>query len=537
MASVKKGSVIGGKYRLERALAQGGMGSVWVAQHLQLDTEVAVKFMDPAYVDSDDARARFEREAKASAMLKSPNVVQVYDYGVEDDTPYIVMELLEGEDLDARLRREGRLSVSVTARLLSDACKALRRAHEVGLIHRDLKPANLFITRQGDEEVTKVLDFGIAKAIGPQLSGRATKTGMLVGSPYYMSPEQIRTGKQIDHRTDIWSLGVIAFECITGQMPFPSLEVGDVLVAICSDPIPAPSQISQRLSPKVDEFFGRALMRDPEQRFQSTREFAQALTALAASVESAAALGTPGADAALPDSSANTRASDDLSLASTALQDPNDAPGKISSPEHTSAQPSPVKGTAPAGTLAPAGSSLIMQPTRGGRKGGGAVAGVILLVALVIGGGIVAVRYPQFLQSLAPASSVGTEPAPSPSPSPEPELVSSSPPTVTAEMTPMPSAAPVVSASAAPAGSASAIPLGRPTRIPWKRSPPAASSEPSAAPSAAPAVPPSAAPSASASAGGAGKPPRSTPRSAPAAGSSTAAPRGAAEPAVPPRGR
>jgi eukaryotic-like serine/threonine-protein kinase len=529
MASVKQGSVIGGKYRLVRALAQGGMGSVWVAQHLQLDSEVAVKFMDPAYIDSDDARARFEREAKASAMLKSPNVVQVYDYGVEDDTPYIVMELLEGEDLDTRLRREGRLSLSATARILADACKALRRAHEVGLIHRDLKPANLFLTQQGDEVITKVLDFGIAKAIGPQLSGRATKTGVLVGSPYYMSPEQIRTGKQIDHRTDIWSLGVIAFECITGQMPFPSVEVGDVLVAICSDPIPAPSKISLRLGAKVDQFFERALMRDPEQRFQSTREFAQALTALATSEEGVAAPGVPlGADSSLPDSTSKVRASDDLSLAETAVQDPSQSPGKSSSPEHAPAQTA-AKGALPSSTLAPAGSSLIMPAPHGRRRAGAVVVGTIL--ALAIGGGFVFVRYRQFFLPPAASSpdhtgSMSVEPAPSPAPLPT--LAAPTPP----EVPVVPSVPPAVTAVVAPPVSASASQIGKPK--PWKRPFPSASSAPSAGPSAAPAVSASAAPAASASAGAAaGKSSRPGTRPSPGTSSAPAAPSGTTAPVAP----
>ncbi|WP_233562039.1 serine/threonine-protein kinase, partial [Sorangium cellulosum] len=169
MLSLEAGSVVGGKYRLERPLAGGAMGFLWVARHLQLDVEVALKFMMPQHADSPVARARFEREAKASAQLRTPHVVHVYDYGLEGDTPYLAMELLEGEDLAAYLVRRGRLAPAETLGIIVQVCKALRRAHEVGLIHRDLKPANIFLARQGDE-VVKILDFGVAKATGTGLA-------------------------------------------------------------------------------------------------------------------------------------------------------------------------------------------------------------------------------------------------------------------------------------------------------------------------------------------------------------------------------
>src|SRR5262249_38929111 len=207
-------------------------------------------------------------------------VVQVYDYGVERDAPYIVMELLEGEDLAARLQREQWLSPSAMLPIVQQVCKALRSAHDVGLVHRDLKPANIFLARQAGEEVVKVLDFGIAKAAGPILAGSATKTGTLLGSPYYMSPEQVRRSKQLDHRSDLWSLGVIIFQCLTGRLPFVRDELGDVLMAICSAPIPAPSQVAPELGPLVDHLVLRALARDPNERFQRADDLASAFAAL-----------------------------------------------------------------------------------------------------------------------------------------------------------------------------------------------------------------------------------------------------------------
>ena len=280
MVAFQQGTIIAGRYKLERPLARGGMGSVWVARHLQLDVTIALKFMAPEYASSTEARARFEQEAKASAQLKSPNVVQVHDYGLEGDTPYLAMELLEGEDLEDRLDRAKRLSLADAANILNQACKALRLAHETGLVHRDLKPGNLFLAKHGDDEAVKILDFGIAKA-STGVAGQSTKTGSLIGSPHYMSPEQVRNSKQVDHRSDLWSMGVIAFRMLTGRLPFPGEEVGEILVDICTAPIPVPSQIAPDLGGPVDAFVARALARDPAQRFQSARELAEAMSAVA----------------------------------------------------------------------------------------------------------------------------------------------------------------------------------------------------------------------------------------------------------------
>ncbi|WP_437538971.1 protein kinase [Sorangium sp. So ce726] len=279
MNSLVEGSVVAGRYRLERMLARGGMGSIWVARHLQLDATVAVKLMAPEYASSSTARARFEREARAAAQLKIPNVVHVHDYGIEGDTPFLVMELLEGEDLETRLSRERRLSTAATLGILTQVCKALRRAHEMGIVHRDLKPANLFLSRQDEDEIVKILDFGIAKAQGTLLAGNETKTGTLVGSPYFMSPEQVRRSKTLDWRSDLWSVGVIAYRCLTGHLPFPGEEIGEVFVAICTEDAPLASSIVPELGPGVDGFFSRALARDPAHRFQGASELAEALGA------------------------------------------------------------------------------------------------------------------------------------------------------------------------------------------------------------------------------------------------------------------
>jgi eukaryotic-like serine/threonine-protein kinase len=335
--AIQEGVVIAGKYRLERSLARGGMGAVWLGRHLELGTSVAVKFIDAVHAASESARSRFKREAKAAAQLNTPHVVKVYDYGVEDGTPYLVMELLEGEDLGTRLKRAGRLSLAATATLLTPVCKALHRAHEIGLVHRDLKPANIFIARQDDDEVVKVLDFGIAKWTDADDTGHATQPGSMLGSPLYMSPEQARSLKDLDHRSDLWSLGVVAFRAMTGRLPFEGASLPAVIMAICAEPIPLPSQFVPDLGPDVDGFFARALARDPAQRFQSAREFAVSLVALSgrsevsgssasfvslASTEPRSALGS---SPTLRDSSASRREAETPPLSAT-LSAPRRAP-------------------------------------------------------------------------------------------------------------------------------------------------------------------------------------------------------------------
>nr|AYM52913.1 protein kinase [Sorangium cellulosum] len=269
---IAPGSIVGGKYRIERPLSQGGMGSVWVARHATLGSPVAVKFMTPTLAAVPSFVARFEREARIAANLQSPHVVHVQDHGFDDGHPYIVMELLRGEDLDHRLRRVRRLSLPDATRILMQAGKALRRAHEASLVHRDLKPGNIFLARVEDEEVVKILDFGIAKDIGGRPMTEVTRTGEVLGSPYYMSPEQVRGERDVDHRSDLWSLAVILFRAITGELPFPGDELGPVLAKILVDPVPRSTRVAPDLPRAIDSFFDRALERERARRFQSVNE-------------------------------------------------------------------------------------------------------------------------------------------------------------------------------------------------------------------------------------------------------------------------
>jgi serine/threonine protein kinase len=208
------GSIIANRYRLLRKLGAGGMGSVWLAHDQSLDSHCAVKLVDPEKAANEEVRVRFEREAKAAAQIRGANVVDIFDHGIFDGIPFIVMEYLEGEDLGARLERVGKLDLDQTYQVIGQVARALVRAHAAGIVHRDLKPENIFLVPGDDAEVAKVLDFGIAKHEQYSLLGKTTKTGSFMGTPYYMSPEQAR-GKSIDWRSDLWALGVIVFQCLT----------------------------------------------------------------------------------------------------------------------------------------------------------------------------------------------------------------------------------------------------------------------------------------------------------------------------------
>ncbi|MEO7035412.1 MAG: serine/threonine-protein kinase [Polyangiaceae bacterium] len=266
--------VIAGKYRLLQKLGEGGMGSVWRAEHLTLRSQVAIKLIDPSLATTNDARDRFLREAQSAASLRSPHVVQILDHGVDEGTPYIAMELLDGESLGERLARVGRLEPSEAARLLVQIGRAVGRAHDSRIVHRDLKPDNVFIVRNDDEEIAKVLDFGIAKLSTQGIDDAATggtRTGAMLGTPYYMSPEQAEGARSLDHRSDIWAMGVIAFECLLGRRPFDGETIGGLVLSICSRPLPVPSSCGL-VPASFDAWFARACCRDVNGRFTSARE-------------------------------------------------------------------------------------------------------------------------------------------------------------------------------------------------------------------------------------------------------------------------
>ncbi len=283
--STLPGTVIGAKYRIDGLIGRGGMGSVWSAVHLGLGQRVAVKLIAKRYASSREARTRFDLEAKAVAQLKSRYVVQVYDNGETDDgTPYIVMELLEGESLDHRIQTRGPMPVDQVVRIVAQVGRALMRAHGLGIVHRDLKPENIFLTRTEDDEgeIAKVLDFGIAKIKNPDAaSDSATRTGAVLGTPLFMSPEQARGLKSVDQRTDLYSLGMVTYMMLTAKAAFSGESFGDILVAICTQPLPALAEVAPWLPPSLDIWFKRACAREPGDRHKSVEELLEGLYAAA----------------------------------------------------------------------------------------------------------------------------------------------------------------------------------------------------------------------------------------------------------------
>jgi serine/threonine-protein kinase len=275
------GAMVTPTVRLLSELGAGGMGRVWLADHMSLNARVVVKFLSPELAANPDARDRFAREASAAAQVRNPHVVQIFDHGIAPNgAPYIIMEHLEGRDLRAALTACRRLSVEDVALIVAQAAKALGRAHKRGIVHRDIKPDNIFLCDLGDELFVKVLDFGIAKPIHGDKN--ATSTGVIIGTLPYLSPEQL-LGKKLDARTDLWSLGIVAFEALTGGGPYQAETAGALTLAVHKE---GPPRISQYLPhfAALDAWFARACALDPEDRFVDATEMAEAFSASASGV-------------------------------------------------------------------------------------------------------------------------------------------------------------------------------------------------------------------------------------------------------------
>lgn len=281
MAEPYPGLELGGLVRLVEKLGEGGMGSVWTAEHLALRTNVAVKFLASHMVRDPSAAARFRREATAAARIRSPHVVQIFDHGVSDHFgPYIVMELLEGQSLATFIERRGKLDPATTADIVGQLCKALGKAHALGIVHRDIKPDNVYLIDPEREPFVKVLDFGIAKNQSDELN--VTSTGTMMGTPHYMSPEQMLSSKHVDLRSDLWAVGILTYHCLTGGVPFDGETFGAIAIAIAHGEFKAPLAGHGVGSVALDTWFRRALARDPGGRFASAEELAIALHAAVA---------------------------------------------------------------------------------------------------------------------------------------------------------------------------------------------------------------------------------------------------------------
>lgn len=292
-SKVPIGTVLEGKFRLTREIGRGGMAAVYEAENIDIGKRVAVKILAAELITSRVVRERFIREARAAAAIRSPHICDVYDSGMYEDRPFLVMELLEGESLYDMMTRVRQLDVQVLVRIITQSARGLAKAHESNVVHRDLKPENIFLTQDEDGKLlAKILDFGLAKfyeQTGPDAASvRLTREGALFGTPAYMSPEQAKGQGEVDHRADLWALGCIVYECLTGQTVWNVEQgVAMILAQIASAPLPRPGKLRPDLPATFDAWFERALDRDPNKRFQSAREFSETLSeALSASKDS-----------------------------------------------------------------------------------------------------------------------------------------------------------------------------------------------------------------------------------------------------------
>lgn len=249
-----------------------------IASHRTLRCRVALKLIDARYLQHRESLARFAREARTAAALRSPHIVQILDFGADEGTPYIVMELLRGRSLAEELDLRGRLRPAEVFEIMRQLCKAITLAHDSQIVHRDLKPGNIFLARDEDGWILKVLDFGIAKALDREdtYSGIIrTQTGVLLGTPLYVSPEQA-VGRNVDKRTDLWAMAILAFECLTGTLPLRGTTPAEVLRELTKGSLIVPSLVAS-VPPNFDEWFARATARHPEHRFQSARAMVSSL--------------------------------------------------------------------------------------------------------------------------------------------------------------------------------------------------------------------------------------------------------------------
>jgi serine/threonine protein kinase len=321
---IQIGDVIEEKYRVVRLIGKGGMGSVYEGQHILVDRRVAIKVLLPA-LDRGRASARFAQEARAAGRIGNEHILDVYDMGsLSDGSCYLVAEYLDGETLRQRINRTGRLSPGVAIPLLLELLDGLGAAHAAGVVHRDLKPDNVFLVRKkaGRSDFVKLIDFGISRfePLDASDAARMTTTGTVLGTPHYLSPEQARGRREIDRRSDLFAVGVILYEMVTGEVPFKAESFNDLLFKIVLEPAPAPEEVVHDLDPAFSRIMVKALAKDPAERYQSAEELGLALIRWATdsglvlpdratslfpsqSEEPAARLATPATAASVPDAS------------------------------------------------------------------------------------------------------------------------------------------------------------------------------------------------------------------------------------------
>jgi serine/threonine-protein kinase len=373
---VDVGQVIAGKYELQRLLGKGAMGEVWLATHNSLGGEFAVKLLEPADdVEAETASGRFQLEAQIAARLsrKTRHIVSVTDHGEENGLAYLVMELLQGESLEQRMTRNGRLEMPEVAAIVMQIARALTLAHEEGIFHRDLKPANVWLGRDEDGRLlVKLLDFGIARSQRPvrTRSPFATTKDMVLGTPSYMSPEQARGLDSLDYRCDLWALAVVAYEALTGKIPFEGETVEDIFLSICTFRVVPVLSRRPDLPPAIEAFFARAFAPKLEDRFSTARELTEAFEHLVAPEEIEAALGGVPASVRRPEA----RKSDpNLATAPTQTSEPVSPPRAFTSDvEDTPEDPMSV----------PLGSTVLIRRRRNTMGFAISIVGLVALLGL-----------------------------------------------------------------------------------------------------------------------------------------------------------
>ncbi|HEY2364878.1 MAG TPA: serine/threonine-protein kinase, partial [Polyangiaceae bacterium] len=276
--ALQPGDVLAGRYRLRRILGTGGMGAIWEAYNEATDRGFAIKLLHPTAARDPIIMQRFLQEAKAAGRLRHPAIIEVYDMGTESNVPYMVMELLTGESLEERLRREGKLPVETALRFVKACAEGLVVAHAQGIVHRDLKPGNIFlhVSSANADPVPKILDFGISKVTDPDRDIGLTISGVILGTPSYMSPEQYRADEHLDGRSDIWSLGVVLCKCLTGQSPFASRRFEEIAVEVVRAERLDLAKVTADLPANVATIIERCLEKDRDKRFSSAHELAEA---------------------------------------------------------------------------------------------------------------------------------------------------------------------------------------------------------------------------------------------------------------------
>jgi len=337
---IREGEMLAGKYRVERVLGSGGMGVVVAAVHVQLEQRVAIKFVRDEALGNTDAVQRFLREARAAVKLKSEHAAKVLDVGtLESGAPYMVMEYLEGSDLGAVLADHGTLTVQAAAEWIVQACEAIAEAHAMGIVHRDIKPQNLFLAKSvGGQAQIKVLDFGVSKSLTSSGAGNLTQTRAMLGSPLYMSPEQMRSSRDVDARADVWALGVVLYELLTRRWPFEAESMPELCLKVVGDPPVAITSIRGDIPKAMVDVIMRCLEKEPAKRYSNAAELASALEPLAPPASRHVAERARLAMGSIPDigSSGQTQQSNVTVVPSSAISGPHPLPDALA---HTAMTP------------------------------------------------------------------------------------------------------------------------------------------------------------------------------------------------------